>query len=167
MITTGTIAKALRKNTTCPTGTVSPKPRMSADITPNSSTDMTFSAIPLAMSMRRDAKRGRTAGVMGGRESITPSAAPEGGCVHASSVGGAWRRSVCHAPNSRPDRVISLSAWDHLPAASRNRERRCDRDHEIRQARRGSEMGQLFQSFWWGEPLSPYEWLGLKSFIDF
>src|SRR5262249_36688664 len=28
-------------------------------------------------------------------------------------------------------------------------------------------MGQLFQSFWWGEPLSPYEWLGLKSFIDF
>src|SRR5262245_66010756 len=29
------------------------------------------------------------------------------------------------------------------------------------------EMGQLFQSFWWGEPLSPYEWLSLKSFIDF
>ena len=28
-------------------------------------------------------------------------------------------------------------------------------------------MGQLFQSFWWGEPLSPYEWLSLKSFIDF
>lgn len=28
-------------------------------------------------------------------------------------------------------------------------------------------MGQLFQSFWWGESLSPYEWLSLKSFIDF
>jgi Alpha 1,4-glycosyltransferase conserved region len=28
-------------------------------------------------------------------------------------------------------------------------------------------MGQLFQSFWWGEPLSPYEWLSLKSFVDF
>jgi Alpha 1,4-glycosyltransferase conserved region len=28
-------------------------------------------------------------------------------------------------------------------------------------------MGQLFQSFWWGEFLSPYEWLSLKSFIDF
>jgi hypothetical protein len=28
-------------------------------------------------------------------------------------------------------------------------------------------MGQLFQSFWWGGPLSPYEWLSLKSFIDF
>jgi hypothetical protein len=28
-------------------------------------------------------------------------------------------------------------------------------------------MGQLFQSFWWGEPLSPYEWLSLKSFTDF
>jgi len=27
-------------------------------------------------------------------------------------------------------------------------------------------MGQLFQSFWWGEPLSPYEWLSLKSFVD-
>lgn len=27
-------------------------------------------------------------------------------------------------------------------------------------------MGQLFQSFWWGGPLSPYEWLCLKSFID-
>jgi Alpha 1,4-glycosyltransferase conserved region len=27
-------------------------------------------------------------------------------------------------------------------------------------------MGQLFQSFWWGGPLSPYEWLSLKSFID-
>jgi hypothetical protein len=28
-------------------------------------------------------------------------------------------------------------------------------------------MGQLFQSFWWGEPLSPCEWLSLKSFVDF
>ena len=28
-------------------------------------------------------------------------------------------------------------------------------------------MGQLFQSFWWGGPLSPYEWLSLKSFVDF
>lgn len=28
-------------------------------------------------------------------------------------------------------------------------------------------MRQRFQSFWWGEPLSPYEWLCLKSFIDF
>jgi hypothetical protein len=28
-------------------------------------------------------------------------------------------------------------------------------------------MGQLFQSFWWGQPLSPYEWLSLKSFVDF
>ena len=28
-------------------------------------------------------------------------------------------------------------------------------------------MGQLLQSFWWGEPLSPYEWLSLKSFVDF
>ncbi|MBV8751464.1 MAG: hypothetical protein JO328_01230 [Hyphomicrobiales bacterium] len=28
-------------------------------------------------------------------------------------------------------------------------------------------MGQLFQSFWWGECLSPYEWLSLKSFVDF
>jgi len=28
-------------------------------------------------------------------------------------------------------------------------------------------MGQLFQSFWWGEPLSRYEWLSLKSFVDF
>jgi len=27
-------------------------------------------------------------------------------------------------------------------------------------------MGQRFQSFWWGERLSPYEWLCLKSFID-
>jgi Alpha 1,4-glycosyltransferase conserved region len=27
-------------------------------------------------------------------------------------------------------------------------------------------MGQLFQSFWSGESLSPYEWLSLKSFID-
>lgn len=27
-------------------------------------------------------------------------------------------------------------------------------------------MAQLFQSFWWGEPLSPYEWLSLKSFVD-
>jgi len=28
-------------------------------------------------------------------------------------------------------------------------------------------MGQLFQSFWSGESLSPYEWLSLKSFVDF
>lgn len=28
-------------------------------------------------------------------------------------------------------------------------------------------MGQLFQSFWSGGSLSPYEWLSLKSFIDF
>jgi hypothetical protein len=28
-------------------------------------------------------------------------------------------------------------------------------------------MGQRFQSFWWGDPLSPYEWLCLKSFADF
>jgi hypothetical protein len=28
-------------------------------------------------------------------------------------------------------------------------------------------MGRRFQSFWWGGPLSPYEWLCLKSFADF
>ena len=28
-------------------------------------------------------------------------------------------------------------------------------------------MRQRFQSFWWGEALSPYEWLCLKSFADF
>ena len=28
-------------------------------------------------------------------------------------------------------------------------------------------MGQLFHSFWWGGPLSPYEWLSLNSFVDF
>jgi hypothetical protein len=28
-------------------------------------------------------------------------------------------------------------------------------------------MGHRFQSFWWGEPLSPYQWLCLKSFADF
>jgi Glycosyltransferase sugar-binding region containing DXD motif len=33
--------------------------------------------------------------------------------------------------------------------------------------RYGSVMRQRFQSFWWGEPLSPYEWLSLKSFADF
>jgi hypothetical protein len=48
MTTTGRIAKALRKNTTCPTGTVSPSPRMSADITANSSTDTSLSRIPLS-----------------------------------------------------------------------------------------------------------------------
>jgi hypothetical protein len=28
-------------------------------------------------------------------------------------------------------------------------------------------MAHRFQSFWWGEPLSPYQWLCLKSFADF
>src|SRR5437879_3790687 len=88
MITTGTIAKALRKNTTCPTGTLSPKPRMSDDITANSSADATLSTTPL----ERDAWRGRTAGVVRGCESITPSAAPEGGCVHALPVGSAMAK---------------------------------------------------------------------------
>src|ERR1700751_3501613 len=101
MITTGTIAKTLRKNTTCPTGVVSPKLRMSDDITANSSTDASLSTIPLAMCMERDAGCRRRAGVIRGCESTTPSAAPEGGCVHASSVGSAWRRFVYHAPNSR------------------------------------------------------------------
>src|ERR1051326_5957637 len=86
MITTGTIAKALRKNTTCPTGIVSPKPRMSADITPNSSSDASLSAIPLAM-LERDLGAARRAAVVRGCESLAPSAAPGGGCVRASLVG--------------------------------------------------------------------------------
>src|SRR4029077_18729448 len=103
MITTGTIAKALRKNTTCPTGIVSPKPRMGADITARGSSDASLSATPL----ERDAWRGRTAGVVRGCESITPSAAPEGGCVHALPVGSAWRRFVCApGPNGRRRRPL-------------------------------------------------------------
>jgi hypothetical protein len=31
---------------------------------------------------------------------------------------------------------------------------------------RASATGQTFQSFWWGQSLSPYEWLCLKSFVD-
>ena len=47
MSTTGTMAKALRKNTTWPTGVVSPSARTPADITANTSADATLKRIPL------------------------------------------------------------------------------------------------------------------------
>src|SRR5262249_60911208 len=48
------------------------------------------------------------------------------------------------------------------------RSRPCDKARQTRLAQpiEIPKMGQLFQSFWWGGPLSPYEWLSLKSFID-
>src|ERR1041385_5900900 len=94
MMTTGRIAKALRKNTTCPTGIASPKPRMSADITANSSAEASLSRIPLATCMERDAGRRRGAGAIRGRESTMSARAREAGCAHASWLVRAWRRFV-------------------------------------------------------------------------
>src|ERR1043166_4936339 len=94
MMTTGRIANALWKNTTCPTGIVSPKPRMSADITANSSAEASLSRIPLATCMDRDAGRRRGAGSIRWRESTTAARAPEAGSTHASSLLRTWRRFV-------------------------------------------------------------------------
>src|ERR1051326_7980195 len=95
MMTTGRIANALRKNTTCPTGIASPKPRMSADITANSSAEASLSRIPLTTCMERDAGRRRGAGSIRGREWTTSARAPEARPTHASSRVRAWRRFVC------------------------------------------------------------------------
>src|SRR5262249_45483035 len=104
-------------NTTCPIGTASPKLRMSADITANSNAEATLSRMPLVTCMERDERRRGRAEAIRDRESTTLARAPEDGCAHASSVRSAWRRFVCLQPNSREDRVISLSASD-LPQAA-------------------------------------------------
>src|SRR5262249_30154162 len=126
MITTGTSAKTLRKNTTCPTGIVSPKPRMSADITANSSSDASLSAIPLATCMDRDARRRRrAAGLLVNRNAAIVIAVPlpvrrpgrfaEGTCA---ALGGlSWARH-----DARYEGVIPWTlqgAADLLPSVQR------------------------------------------------
>src|SRR5262245_40650346 len=50
------MAKAERKNTICPTGYLSPRKRTSADITANSSAEITLSAMALRTFMRAAAR---------------------------------------------------------------------------------------------------------------
>src|SRR5581483_2555824 len=68
MITTGTMAKAERKNTICPTGAVLPRSRTKADIAANSSAEASLSPMPLKtfiagrFPQRRYSGTARTAG---------------------------------------------------------------------------------------------------------
>jgi len=101
MATTGTTAKALRKNTTCPTGTASPSQRIIADISANSSAEAILSRMPLGCPLTAELPP------IGGRRRITEGR----GIDHVAATAGtpmaafhpaiaAWRTAGSEGPQA-------------------------------------------------------------------